>query len=186
MSAIKERGSDLAMKWSDLRFPTNAAQSPDEWARLATIALRCNKETDSTTTARLESEGASKVINYLTEMAAMFRNVDDIENARRITERLFALANPIAGTYPRQPAHLALCLAYVQGYKKAWRVEDMPSFETHMELAIASARTAFDVYSNSERAQQLVYSRLMPDFGVVVSDRPTELLVSLIRWLCTA
>jgi eukaryotic-like serine/threonine-protein kinase len=144
---------------SGLRSPTDASQSPGDWAKVAALALRSTRNCDPATQARSESENALNVMRYLAKIASRLNRAGDLQSARLIGERMNALANALVESYPNEPAaHLAESLAFVQLYKNAWRTKDQAAVEVNMKLALDQAEEARLLDPTSEIAQQAVYS----------------------------
>ncbi len=144
---------------SALASPADASQSPENWATLAALVLRSTKHSDPATAARCESECTLNVMEYLRTVASRFNRAGKLEGARRIAEKMLALAKYFVESYPGEPnAHLALSLAYIQVYKNASRIEDQAAVATNMKSAEDAAQFALNLDPNYERAQQAIQS----------------------------
>jgi len=143
---------------SAIASPTDASQSPEEWARLVARTLR-SRSSNLAVRARRESENARALADSLYEIASMLRRRHDIEGARRVAERIHALGDQFVATYPDQPgAYLTLSQAYVQSYKNACQIEDRVAVESNLRAALDAAEEARLRDLTSETAQQAVYS----------------------------
>jgi tetratricopeptide (TPR) repeat protein len=141
---------------SYLASPTDASQPPEDWARIAARAIRCD-DPDRRAASYREAEDALTVIDRLTGIASRMRRLDDAEGAKRIAERMLALANHVVAAHPRQPAsYLALSYAYAQIYKNAYLTKDGPAIEVNMRSARDAAQKALLLDLNSERAWNAV------------------------------
>ena len=154
---------------SKLAAPIDASQTPAEWAKLAVEVLRSTNNSDRATAARLESGDESRVVGFLHAIAAMFNRVGKLEEARRIAERMLALAEHSVKNHPLEPAaHLSLHSAYVQLYKNAYRAEGQAAVAANMKLALDSAQHALALDHKSELAQQAVYDLQRRMAGLIV------------------
>jgi eukaryotic-like serine/threonine-protein kinase len=141
---------------SRLASPTDASQSPGDWAALAAEVLRSD-DPDPHAAARMEAMDALEVGGDLSYRAARLRKSGNVEEARLVAERMLALGNYFVESHPDQPAsHLALSDAYAQMYKNAYRVDDYRAIEGNMKLAYDAARRAASLDPESERARVAV------------------------------
>jgi len=143
---------------SRLASPTDKSQSSDEWARLAAEALCYNGREPTGATTR----GPGRVhaaIGNLAAVAATFRRLHELAAARRIADRMLALARQTVAAHPEEvDAHLALSEAYSQHYKNASEMNDDPSEEANMKLALGAAEAGLRVDPDSELARDQVHS----------------------------
>jgi tRNA A-37 threonylcarbamoyl transferase component Bud32 len=152
-SSPGDRESDALFPLSRLASPRDGSQSPEDWARLVTLALHCD-DRDRLVAARREAENVLHVADRLTAMASLFRQLKDAEGPRRIAERILVLANHLVEAHPEQPAsYLTLSRAYAQMYKNAYQVQDEASVEPNMRLARDAAQKALLLDPKNERAQ---------------------------------
>jgi hypothetical protein len=143
---------------SALGSPTDASQSPEEWARLVALTL-CSRNTQLADRARRDSENALGLSYSLMEFASMLRRIHNLEGARRVAERFHALGDHFVATYPGQPAaHLTLSYAYSQSCKNAWQIKDRAAIELNLRAALNAAQEARMRDLNSEFAQEVVDS----------------------------
>ncbi|HZW30334.1 MAG TPA: hypothetical protein VFF52_06465 [Isosphaeraceae bacterium] len=116
--------------------------SDEARAELVAQVLRSTTADPGTSPAR-ESESGSSFTHLLADRAAERRRTGHRDEARRIADRIHAFARLLAGRYPDQPAaHLALCIAFQQRTKNAWRTNDRTAIERNWRLALSEARQA--------------------------------------------
>jgi serine/threonine protein kinase len=143
---------DRAEAIPGLRSPADAAQSPDEWAGLAMEALRHGD-------AAHVPHAAMGFACHLAEITATFRRLGEVDRARRINDRILALAARLVREYPDAPgSYLVRSIAYVQLYKKAYQADDLVAVEANMKLALAAAEQALVLDNSSGYAHQLADS----------------------------
>jgi hypothetical protein len=143
---------------SAIASPTDASQSPEQWARLAALALR-SRSSIPADRARRESENALALADSLFGNASILRRRHNIEGARRVAERMRELGDLFVATYPEQPAaHLTLSQAYSQFCKNAWQTRDRLAIEANLRAALDAAQEARLRDLTSEIAQQAVDS----------------------------
>ncbi len=148
--------------------PTDASQSPEEWADIAAQALLC-RDPDPRAAARRESEDALVTLDRLTAITSRLRRSQDIEGVRRTVERMLALANHFVTAHPSEPAaHLALSIAYQQRSKHARQGDDRAAIEENLKLALGAAQRALLLDHNSQKAQQAidVLQRRLAEFAI--------------------
>jgi tetratricopeptide (TPR) repeat protein len=76
-------------------------------------------------------------------MAASERHNGKVEEARRIADRMHALAQLLVARYPDLPAaHLAMQNAFEQRAKNAWQAKDRVAIERNWRLALSETRQA--------------------------------------------
>jgi hypothetical protein len=161
---------------SAIASPTDASQSPEDWARLAASALG-SRSSNSAGRARRESENALALASSLYEMASILRRRQDIEGARRVAERMHALGKLFVATYPEQPAaHLILSQAYSQFSKNAWKIEDRLAIEVNLRAALDAAQEARLRDPTSEVARQAVdmLQRKLADLKAPLTPTPVR------------
>jgi hypothetical protein len=142
---------------SAIASPTDTSQSPEQWARLAALALR-SRSSKPADRARRESENALELADSLFANASMLRRCHNLEGARRVAERIQALGNLFVAAYPDQAAaYLTLSQAYSQSYKNAWQSNDRRAIEANLRAALDAAQEARLRDLTSEIAQQAVY-----------------------------
>ncbi len=91
----------------------------------------------------LKAESEYRLILSLSGRASSERRAAKIDDARRTTDRVNALAKLMLARYPDQPAaHLALKEAFKQRAKDAWQLDDRGVVERNWKLALAEARQA--------------------------------------------
>ncbi len=113
--------------------------------------LRSTEKSDSATTARRESEFALEVTAHLTARASHLNRAGKMEGARRIAERMLALATYFVENYRSEPnSHLAMSQAYIQLYKNASRIDDRAAEAANMKSAHDAAQVALNLDPNSE------------------------------------
>jgi serine/threonine protein kinase len=143
---------------SAIASPTDASQPPEEWARLAALALR-SQGSNRAVRARRESENALALAESLFGIASMLRRSRNIEGARRVADRMHALGDRFVATYPDQAAaHLTLSQAYFQFCKNAWQIKDRVAVESNLRAALDAAQQARLRDLTSEIAHQAVDS----------------------------
>ena len=132
------------------------AQTPAEWARLVAEGIRC-PDPGSPASYRAEMENMLLLMDRLICIASRLRGLHDIERARRLAERMLALANDLVKATPREPAvHLARSFAYAQIYKNAYPAKDDAAIEANMKSAYDAAQDALRFDPGNELARYQV------------------------------
>jgi hypothetical protein len=140
-AAARDEGSGPADTLTGLAGPDTDRSPPGDWAERATRALRSAAHPGLGTGQ--ESEAGYILVDHMTTMAGERRNCGRLDEARRTADRMLAFARLLVERHPdRSSAHLALCDAYTQLYKNAWRVPDRAAVERHMRLALDAALQA--------------------------------------------
>ncbi len=118
-----------------LASPRDAFQSVEDWARLAAEALHCD-DPNPRIAGHREAADALYVTERLFMMIARLRRIHDLVGAKRIAERMLALAKRVVDAHPGEPAaHRALSFAYAQIYKNAYESDNDSEIEPNMKLA---------------------------------------------------
>jgi serine/threonine protein kinase len=124
------------------RFPELESLAADEWAQRFIPLLDSTSRTDNKDPT-LKAESEYRLIQSLSGRASSERRTAKIDDARRTTDRINALAKLMLARYPDQPAaHLALKEAFKQRAKDAWQLDDRGAVERNWKLALAEARQA--------------------------------------------
>jgi serine/threonine protein kinase len=145
-------GSDHTHPLQRLAGPDADRLPPQDWAELAARSLRSAAHPN--TGPAQESGDGFRLAELLEILAAGQRHGDQLDAARRTTDRMLALGRILVARHPDQPAaHLALSLAHTQHYKNAYQIKDRPAVERHMRLALDSALNARSFDPTSERAR---------------------------------
>jgi len=96
-------------------------------------------------------------MDALAAIASTLLGSGNVDGARRIAERMLALASHIVAVHPDEPAaHLALSAAYRQIYKNAYPMDDQEAVEANMNLAINAAERALLLDRDSDKARNAV------------------------------
>jgi serine/threonine protein kinase/tetratricopeptide (TPR) repeat protein len=162
--------SDNPAPNSRLKSLTDEKQTPSKWAIHIAEILRHGNDQEAASAARRESEDALQLTDRLFPLASLFRQIEDIDRAERIADRIMALARYFLAKHPDQPAaHLILSQAYGQLYKNASRKGDDATVAANMKLALAAAQHASLLNPNNEVAQRAVY-----DLERRLADRRTN------------
>jgi hypothetical protein len=125
-------------------FPLSFAASDfdrlveQSWADLVAQSL-----SSSLTTSDLPDDGLRTFITYLANRIALQRRLGRTDEARRSTGRMYAFARLLVARFPSRPvAHMALCDAFTQMAKNAWKPYDRRAIRRNWTLAFDEARKA--------------------------------------------
>ena len=136
---------------------TDARRTPQEWVQFSARALSAGHQPDAANAARLEAESALNLQVHLAKIGSTFRLVNDMDGARRIAERMLALADHYRSTCADLPAaHLALTKAYEQMWKNARQAGDDVAVEANVKRALSAARQAWSLDPDYEFAERTV------------------------------
>ena len=128
----------------------------EAWAELFAQVLRSTTARQGTSPSR-ESESGYYFTHLLVDRAAEQRRSGHLDEARRITDRIHAFARLLLARYPDQTAaHLALCVAFQQRTKNAWRTNDRADIERNWRLALSEARQALILDPQNDQARYQV------------------------------
>ena len=114
----------------------------DDWADRVTKFL-----SSILGTGTIDPGEESELVYSLTQLhcgaAASQRRAGKLDEARRTTDRILALAKLMISRYPDEPAaHLSLRAALMQRAKDAWEIDDRVTVEWTWKLALEEARHA--------------------------------------------
>jgi hypothetical protein len=131
----------------------------DVWAALA---LRVLQGAGNPPPAKSwEPRAALWFTTYLKELASARRRFDRFDEARRIGDRLAALARQLVERHPQDHAtYLVLADAHEQQSKNAWQpVKDLPTIRRALGAAIKANRRAVDLAPSDEVARHELQRR---------------------------
>ncbi|MGO9468212.1 MAG: protein kinase domain-containing protein [Isosphaeraceae bacterium] len=153
--AGESAGAD-SLPLSRLASLRDDVQSPAEWGTLVVDGIRC-RDADSRASVREHAEDALFVVERLTAIDSRLRHLHDIDRARRLAERMLAMADHLVKLYPREPAsHLARSFAYAQIYKNAYESKDDSAVEPNTRAAYVAAQEALRLNPASDNARHTV------------------------------
>src|SRR5262249_26041765 len=115
---------------------------PEDWASVF-IEMLSMGPTSGGISPILEPDSIGSFVLRSASRAAARRHADRLDQARRVADRLHAVAGRLVARYPDQAvAHWALSQAYVQIYKNAYQTDDRADVERYLKLAVNEATQA--------------------------------------------